>query len=108
MKRILLALVVALGPSSAYAGDCKVTVARTPCPGKEAESFKKCNGAKSCDEVKKSASAEACAKEAQKECEIFRPKITKSKVVTATFDGKSVQDGKDLCGGTRPDFNKCD
>lgn len=110
MKRVMLALAVALSAGSAYAGDCKLSITRTACAGKEAESYKKCNGAKSCDQVKKADSVEACAKEAVKACDNIgdRQKVTKSKVITASFDGKSVQDGKDFCATNRPDFNKCD
>jgi hypothetical protein len=110
MKRVMLTLAVALSAGSAYAGDCKISVTRTACAGKEAESYKKCNGTKSCDQVKKVDSMEACAKEALKACDNVgdRQKVTKSKVITALFDGKPVQDGKDFCAKDRPDFNKCD
>lgn len=110
MKRVLLTFAVVLGSISAYAGDCKISITRTACPGKETESYKKCNGAKSCDDMKKADSKDACGKEALKDCENVadRQKITKSKVVTATFDGQPVQGGKDFCAGNRPDFNKCE
>lgn len=110
MKRVLLTFAIVLGSSAAYAGECKISVARTACAGKEAESYKKCNGAKSCDDTKKSDSADACGKEALKACDNIgdRQKVTKSKVITATFDGQPVQGGKDFCAGGRSDFNKCD
>ncbi len=93
--------------TTAIAGDCVISVTRTACPGKEAESYKKCDGKQSCEELKETASAEACAKEALKACDNARVEITKSKVITASFDGASVQGGKNFCEDNRPDFNKC-
>ncbi len=109
MKRILLALISVSYASSAFAGECKMSVTRTACAGKEVESYKKCAGKASCEEVKKVGSAEACAKEALKACENMgdRQKITKSKVITATFAGQPVEAGKNFCEANRSDFNKC-
>ncbi|HTP28237.1 MAG TPA: hypothetical protein VMK12_21610 [Anaeromyxobacteraceae bacterium] len=110
MKRALLVLAAILGPGSAHAADCKISVTRTACSGKETESYTKCNGAKSCDDTKQADSIGACAKEALHACDNVgaRQKVTKSKIVTATFDGQPVQDGKNFCAPDRPDFNKCD
>jgi hypothetical protein len=109
MKRILTALVSLSFAGSAFAGECKINVTRAACPGKDAESYKKCDGKASCDEVKKVGSAEACAKEALKACENVgdRQKVTKSKAITAMFNGQPVEGGKNFCEASRPDFNKC-
>jgi len=110
MKRASLVLAVFLGMGSAHAADCTVSVTRTACPGKEAESFKKCGGEKRCEEKKTADSAQACAKAALKACDNIgdRQKVTKSKVITATFEGKPVQEGKNFCEPDRDDFNKCE
>ncbi len=94
----------------ATAGECNLTVSRTACPGKEKESYSKCNGVQKCDEVKTADSAAACGKEAVKACDNVGPrqKITKSKVITAKFDGAMVEGGKNFCAADRSDFNKCD
>ncbi len=113
MKHIsLVATAVALGlcaATPAYAGDCVLKVTRTACPGKEAESYKKCDGKQSCEEFKETASIEACAKETLKACDNVgdRQQQTKSKVITATFDGAPVEGGKNFCDANRPDFNLC-
>jgi len=93
--------------NSAFAGECVIHVTRTACPGKELESYKKCNGKQSCEEIKETATAEACGNEALKACENARLDITKSKVITATFDDQPVDGGKNFCDANRPDFNKC-
>lgn len=95
--------------SNAWAGDCVLHVKRDACEGKNAESFAKCGGKAECDETKKTGSADACAKQALKACENVgdRQQVTKSKVITAKFDGKDVENGKNFCEANRPDFNKC-
>lgn len=109
MKKLLCGTLGLMLASSAWAGECKISVTRTACPGKEVESYKKCDGKASCDEVKKTATAESCAKAALAACENVgdRQKITKSKEIKAEFDGKPVENGKNFCEPTRPDFNKC-
>jgi len=87
-----------------YAGECVLHVTRTACPGQEKVSYSKCGGAQSCDEKKQAASATQCAAKAKKEgCRNTRYEITKYKKVTAEYDGKPVQGGKDFCVG-HPDF----
>ncbi len=105
---MMFGLLCALSASS-FAGECVLDVTRTACPGKEAESYKKCDGKQSCTETKKTGTAAACAKEAVKACDNIgdRQLITKSKVITATFNGEKVEGGKDFCDTNRPDFNKC-
>lgn len=90
----------------AFAGNCEITVGRTSCPGKEVECYKKCDGKEVCLEIKKkTASADSCAKEALKNCTVFRPGVTKAKKITASFDGKPVESGKDFCQPEKPEFN---
>jgi hypothetical protein len=106
---VVIAASFASVATTAWAGDCVLHVTRTACQGKEKESFSKCKGNASCEETKKTATAAACAKQALKACENVgdRQQQTKSKVITAKFDGKPVEDGKNFCEENRPDFNKC-
>jgi hypothetical protein len=92
----------------AFAGECVLKTTRTACPGKEKESFSKCNGQASCDEKVGADSEKDCAEKAAKSCDNSRPSITKSKTVSATFDGKPVSGGKNVCAAERPDYNKCE
>lgn len=103
----VLAAILLSGNTLAFAGECVINFTRTACPGHEVESYKKCDGQQSCEEPKETASADTCAKEALKACENARFEITKSKVITATFDGEAVDGGKNFCDANRPDFNKC-
>lgn len=105
LSSLLLAL--SIFTTTAFAGDCTLKITRTACSGMEGESYKKCGGKQACDELKETASADACANEGLKACENTRLDITKSKVITADFDGEAVQGGKNLCDPARPDFNKC-
>jgi hypothetical protein len=92
----------------AFAGECVLKTTRTACPGKEKDSFAKCNGEASCDEKVAADSEKDCAEKAAKSCDNSRPNITKSKTVSATFDGKPVSGGKNVCAAERPDYNKCE
>ncbi|RDB36779.1 MAG: hypothetical protein DCC88_03360 [Spirobacillus cienkowskii] len=95
--------------NSSFAGTCTMHVTREACTGMEKESYAKCGGKASCDETKKTGSAEACAKAALEACAnvAARQKQTKSKKITADFDGKPVEGGKNFCEPNRSDFNKC-
>jgi hypothetical protein len=111
MKKIsMIAAMFALSfASNAYAGDCSVHYVRTACPGMETESYSKCGGSKSCDKVEQTPSAAACVGAAKRACANSRLTITKSKVITATYDGKALKGpfGGSFCAAQRPDFNKC-
>lgn len=98
----VMATVVGLWTGAAMAGNCEIVVSRDACPGKEALSFKKCDGKKVCSEFVEVPDAAACKQAAMAACEVFRPGITKSKSVTSVkFDGTAVKpDGAD------PDFCK--
>lgn len=92
----------------AYAGKCVLTTTRVACSAAtESESYSKCGGKASCDEETTAMSEKDCGKKALKGCENARLNITKSKTITATFDGKPVEGGKNFCAADRPDFNKC-
>jgi hypothetical protein len=108
MKSLVCCLLL-LGLSvSAVAGECVLKTTRAACPGKEKDSYSKCNGQASCDEKVAADSAKECAEKAAKSCDNSRPNITKSKTVSATFDGKPVEGGKNVCATERPDYNKCE
>lgn len=120
-KTIVLAAILTLSFSmhGASAADCVVHVKRTACAGKEAESYKKCDGKQECDMAEASASTDAaCSKAALAGCDNTRLDVTKYKVVTATFkgaaltggfttDGKADPKGANFCAADRPDLNKC-
>lgn len=118
MKRTsVVSIMVIVGgfwTAAALAGNCEIVVSRDACPGKEALSFKKCDGKKVCSEFVEAADASACKQAAVAACEVFRPGITKSKSVTSVkFDGTAVKpDGKspDFCTGypkRAAEYNKC-
>jgi hypothetical protein len=114
MKRasILTVLLLCFSGTEALAG-CDLSYTRTACPGKEAISYKKCDGKQSCVKSVSVASAEACRVKAVAACENDRLDITKSKVLTATFNGKPVLNkagGVDHCqdySEREAEFNKC-
>lgn len=97
------AVLFCLSLGAAYAGECVLQVTRTACPGKDKESFSKCDGKASCNESVPAASASQCAIKAKAGCSNKRLDITKYKKVTATYDGAPVEAGKDFCVG-HPDF----
>lgn len=110
MKALFVILaVIGLYSLAAIAGECRVTVTRDACPGHEKVSYNKCGGKQTCDEVKKVDKQEMCLKEATRACTVFRTKETKSKKVTATFDGAPLNNGQDFCSPPKPEFNydKC-
>jgi hypothetical protein len=107
MKSVMSCLLLLFLCASAMAGDCVLKTTRAACPGKEKESYSRCNGAASCDEQIQADSAKECAEKAIKSCDNSRPAITKSKEVSATFDGKPVEGGRNFCATDRPDYNKC-
>ncbi len=108
MRSLVLVVAAIVFPVSgvASAGNCEITVGRVSCPGKEVECYKKCDGKETCLEIKKkTASVDACSKEAFKNCTVFRPGVTKAKKIVASFDGKPIEGGKDFCQPEKPEFN---
>lgn len=115
MKRACLALAtLLLMTTAAYAEDCGINYTRAACPGQEAESFAKCDGQASCTKTEAAASAEACQALAVKACSNNRINITKSKVITATWQGqplKSASGNDDFCldyAERADEYDKCD
>ena len=112
-KYLVLATLFSLLSAQVYAGTCELKVTRTACPGKEAISYKKCDGEKSCSEFVEAASAKECGEAAVKACENKRLDITKSKVIGASFDDKKITtaSGKDdFCTDynlAATEFNQC-
>ena len=110
MKKALLISSFLLASSSLFGAVCEVNYVRTACPGQEDISFKKCGGKRSCTKNKPANSYAACQKAALKSCHNGRLDITKSKIITAKYNGKQVKtaSGKlNFCKSSRSDFNKC-
>ena len=112
MKTIsAMAVLIALSfAPNAYAGECVVNYNRTACPKMEVESYSKCGGSKTCDKSEQAPSEAACIGIAKRACANTRLTITKSKIVTAKYDGKALKGpfgGGNFCAPQRPDFNKC-
>lgn len=115
MKHIWLlfsALFLCFNGAQAVAG-CDIATTRTACPGKEAISYKKCNGKASCTKAVTADTPDACRVKAVAACANDRLDITKNKVISATFDGKPVLNkagGTDHCldyAERDMEFNKC-
>ncbi len=94
--------------------DCALTYTRTACPGKEAESFSKCDGKATCSKSVSASSEDECRTAAVAACANDRTQITKSKVITAKYKGKALKSksGKDdFCldyANRATEFNQCD
>lgn len=108
LKKLVIVAAVCM-TTQAFAGQCILHVKRVACEGKEKESYTKCKDlSPECDSEPVEATSEKdCAKKALKSCENARLDITKLKTITAKFDGKPVEGGKQFCAQDRPDFNKC-
>lgn len=93
--------------------DCAIKYTRTACPGKEADSYSKCDGKKSCTKYVPASSVEECKEAAVKACANDRLDVTKEKVINATYKGKPVKSdsGKpDFCADyakRAEEFNQC-
>jgi hypothetical protein len=116
LSAALLGCIASIGLQTAHAqdkADCAVSYTRAACPGKEAESFAKCDGKAACSKNVAAASAAACQEVALKACANDRLDITKSKVISATFKGEALKSstGKaDFCAdyaNRATEFDKC-
>jgi|JI61114DRNA_FD_contig_111_314903_length_678_multi_6_in_0_out_0_1 hypothetical protein len=110
LRSAVLGALLIFGATQALAADCVMTVTRTACsPDKEKESFSKCKGKASCDEIKKVGSLQACKDAAIVAClnKKDRWKSTKLKTVTAKFGAEPVEGGKNLCDNARDGLDKC-
>lgn len=118
MKKINIIAAIVFGciffAGTTYAATCEIQYDRTACPGKEKISYKKCKGEKTCSKFKEADSVEQCREMATKSCANKRYSITKSKVITALFDGNAIttESGKaDFCleyANVATEFNQCD
>ena len=102
MRAITVAVFLAAS-GAASAADCVLHITRTACPGKDAESFSKCDGKASCDETKPAVSAAQCTAKAKEACANSRLDVTKYKKITASYDGADLDGGQDYCEG-HPDY----
>ncbi len=109
IQNLALAALCFLSLSQVAQAGCVIHYNRTACPGQEAVSYSKCNGTKECDKEDSggAASLKACEQAAAAACANTRLQITKSKVITATFNGKPLRGGSNFCASNRPDFNQC-
>jgi len=117
MKKLLVGLVV-FGSlfvwSLSIAGVCTIHYNRTACKGQEKVSYSKCDGAKECDKKQRVDDEAQCKKLAKDACANARLKETKSKVITANYDGKKLLSDKgneDFCFSYEKrdvEFNQCD
>jgi hypothetical protein len=114
IAQMSVALVVTtLLSCAAIAGDCGIEYTRTACPGKEADSYAKCDGKQTCVKAAPLDSAPACQAAALKACVNDRLDVTKSKVIRATFDGKALKSAsgkEDFCAdyaNRAAEFDKC-
>lgn len=89
MKKIILTAIL-LSTTSVFAGECKISITRKACPGKEAEAFKPYNGKETTEETKSQESAEKCSAFAEKSAKIVRKGTLTEKIVKGTFDGKDL------------------
>lgn len=93
---------------------CEVHYDRTACKGKDAESYSKCDGKKTCTKTESAEDETECKEAAVKACANSRTDITKLKVVTATWNGKEIlskSGKKDFCQDYEKraaEFNKCE
>jgi hypothetical protein len=110
---IIAAATAVVLSSVASAGECGIEYNRTACPGKDAESFAKCDGKQTCVKTVAVDTAQACQAAAVKACANDRLDVTKSKVIRATFEGKKLasDSGKeDFCSdyaNRAVEFDKC-
>lgn len=109
----LLAVIFSIAPAQAETTDCSVHYVRTACTGQEATSYKKCDGNQSCTKYKKADSMASCQKAAMKSCRNRRLNITKSKTITAKWQGQAIKapgGSEDFCleyEKRNAEFNQC-
>ena len=81
----------------AFAGECVMTIDRTPCPGKEAEAREPYKGVNPTIEKKGTADEKACLDLSKKACKIVRKGTLSKKSLTGKFDGKALEAGGNIC-----------
>ena len=106
-------LLLSISATQAIAGTCEISYTRTACAGKEDISYKKCDGKQSCTKAVTVNTVDECRSKAVAACANDRLDITKSKVIAATFNGKSISNkagGTDHCldyAERAAEFNQC-
>ena len=83
---VFLALV--FSGSLVSAKECKITVLRTPCPGRELEALKPYEGRSETEEITDVSGESACWSLAEKSAQIIRKGVLSFKKVSVSFDGK--------------------
>lgn len=89
MKKLLIAATLLAG-ITAHAGDCKISITRKACPGKEAEAFKPYSGKETTEESKAQDDVAKCEAFAEKSAKIVRKGTLTEKIVKGSFDGKDL------------------
>ena len=111
MKFMLIAFSLTLSLNAF--SKCEVHYDRTACTGKTDESYAKCDKQKTCTKVESAEDEKECMEAAQKACANSRTDITKSKIITAKWNGKEIlskTNKKDFCEDydkKETEFNKC-
>ncbi|NRB37623.1 MAG: hypothetical protein HRU20_04040 [Pseudomonadales bacterium] len=106
-------IIISLFSAQLFAGACDIHYTKYACEGNEKTSFRTYSGKPSCVKNKEAASADECKALAVKSCANSRHNITKSKVITATFDGavlKASAGASDFCleySKRDAEFNQC-
>lgn len=88
MKLMIVATLLA--GFTAHAGDCKISITRKACAGKETEAFKPYNGKETTEESKAQDDVGKCEAFAEKSSKIVRKGTLTEKIVKGTFDGKEL------------------
>jgi uncharacterized protein YdeI (BOF family) len=95
MKKLIAVAMFSLVASSAFA-ECKLSITRTACPGKETEAFKPYDGKTTTEEtIKKATTQDACVKEGEKASKIVRKGTLSKKAVKISFEGKDAGEKSD-------------
>jgi len=116
MKKLFVLVIMG---SMTYA-QCMVNYKRTACGGmhrngatNEEMSYKKCGGKQECSKEKAASSLSECQAAALKACANKRYDITKTKVITATWNGAAIKDSSgaaDFCqnyANKAKEYNRC-
>jgi hypothetical protein len=112
MNKLLITGFLLLTSFSAFS-KCEISYDRTACAGKEKESYAKCEDKKTCTKSDAAEDKEECQAAALKACENSRVDVTKSKIITAKFNGAellSKTGKKDFCedyAKKATEFNQC-
>ncbi|AKJ28612.1 hypothetical protein [Caldimonas brevitalea] len=109
----VLSMVVSTFAHAQGTSGCEIQYNRTACPGKETESYAKCDGKKTCVKPAAAASEQACREAALKACANDRLDVTASKEIKATYQGKPIKSASgqnDFCAdyaNRKTEFNQC-